>query len=772
MDTINYEGFITHWLVSGLKTEVFEAEQVEKHQVKFEHYMRKVGIRSPLKECPTNISLGEDGIDGCPWSYYYFPNNWFVDLSSGYTNPTYVEGYAYTQIHVVKHMLIRANIWSYAAVEVWLNGSMIYSLEQGYYKPVQKAEVLLVLEPGQNTLFLRMQNVGVRDTRNIVGVQLLENLSDITVSLPSSDSLEAIRNAEDWLWSISYIEGTLQFSPFPSYEVCMEYDGSGDVIRVESNGMVISENVKVIRIWVEVQGKTLERLIELGGNYKPLYDRKNSLEEARNHFFHKLSTIPYQQRGNNVKASAFYVLARYATKKNTQQDIDFILRDLTYVDRRMDCSDFWVSAIVRLMKNYELEVELKEAIKKSFLNYRYWMDEEGSDGMCFWSENHSLMFHSSQMLLGEMYPDDIFLRSRRTGKEQYVVGRRRCVEWLEEVEDFGFEEFISATYTSVSVVALLNLVDFGDEELSSRATKLLDGLFEILVKHIYDGVIIGPQGRVYRDVIYPFKQSAQELIHYINDKTPTVVDLPNTECMWLSCLATSKYRIDPSLPAKMEEEVEETYCTAEAEIHLWKKKDYVLTSVSSPRENYYTKIQEGEPFGMQWLKHMNVDYHGTTCFEPKEYGYQQHLWYAALANDCAVFVNHPGATTDRAQMRPGYWYGNGVFPAVRQDGNTIYVSYDIPENHPISFTHLYWPTHNFDEILRKEHWIFGRKNKGYIGIWCSGELYPFNDILQDREYRVNGREVEYVCQCGSEEEFQDFSNFITYCQKKVKFKDK
>ena len=47
------------------------------------------------------------------------------------------------------------------------------------------------------------------------------------------------------------------------------------------------------------------------------------------------------------------------------------------------------------------------------------MDQEGSDAMCFWSENHSLMFYVSAMNVGELYPEDYFARAHMTGKELY-----------------------------------------------------------------------------------------------------------------------------------------------------------------------------------------------------------------------------------------------------------------------------------------------------------------------------------------------------------------
>ena len=66
------------------------------------------------------------------------------------------------------------------------------------------------------------------------------------------------------------------------------------------------------------------------------------------------------------------------------------------------------------------------------------------------------------------------------------------------------------------------------------------------------------------------------------------------------------------------------------------------------------------------------------------------MWYAALETDTVVFVNHPGGTFDGSLMRPGYWYGNGVMPAVKQLEHIIGSIYVIPDNYPIHFTLLHW----------------------------------------------------------------------------------
>lgn len=67
---------------------------------------------------------------------------------------------------------------------------------------------------------------------------------------------------------------------------------------------------------------------------------------------------------------------------------------LEMIEERYDCSDFLMCGLIRYLHNYPVEGAMKERIKDVMINYRYWMDMDGFDGMCFWSENHALMFYT------------------------------------------------------------------------------------------------------------------------------------------------------------------------------------------------------------------------------------------------------------------------------------------------------------------------------------------------------------------------------------------
>jgi hypothetical protein len=165
-----------------------------------------------------------------------------------------------------------------------------------------------------------------------------------------------------------------------------------------------------------------------------------------------------------------------------------------------------------------------------------------------------------------------------------------------------------------------------------------------------------------------------------------------------------------------------------------------------------------------YVKSMNESYHGTTRFEPGVYGYQQHMWTAALDGETMIFANHPGEAADDGGMRPGYWYGNGIMPAVRQEGSLLGAVYVIDERHPIGFTHLFFPLDKLDRTERQGGWLFGQKDKGYVGVWCSTTLVAHQDRLFHCEQRAYARRAAYLCQCGSEPDFGSLEAFMAYCQ--------
>lgn len=170
-----------------------------------------------------------------------------------------------------------------------------------------------------------------------------------------------------------------------------------------------------------------------------------------------------------------------------------------------------------------------EILKQGLLSYKYWLDERpraldndrlntvkkdlgyGDDEvdheMEFWSENHYIMFASSEYLLGQLWPDDVFQPCRlfvdpgdttgaKTGAQRRDRGRARVLKWLNNRLMFGWMEFNSSGYYREHLWALLNLVDFAlDEEVRTKATMAVDLMLFDVTRYLHRGAMGAAGGR-------------------------------------------------------------------------------------------------------------------------------------------------------------------------------------------------------------------------------------------------------------------------------------
>lgn len=775
---LNESGFVTQYLISGLLEEPFINEDRDDNQLRYETHLRSLITVPQMGRPDREPVLGEAGSLGLPWSYYYNYGNWFVDLSTFYSELTRVGLDACTILQTEEDRTVKAVLWSYASVDVWCGTEHVCSMSPPVYKPIRRQELLLHLKKGENLIYIRLQTLGVRDTRTLFGLQILDQQEELRVSLPDKEQTGPVMECAHWLSQAFIRDGILQFPSPASQKTTLGYDSASPdfaregtrVVRHEVEGCV-SEGLEAGRPYIllecSINGQKLVRRMENVAGIRPKYLTGLSFEENQREILKRTAEVESLSRGGKFGFSISNILARRAIGETTERDRDLFLETLSQIERRFDCSDFLVCGVIRYLKNNSLDDELKIRVREVLLHYRYWMDQDGSDAMCFWSENHSLMFYVSAMNAGELYPDEYFVRAGMDGRSLYEAGKKHVEEWLEDVETYGFEEFLSTVYMCVTFAGLLNAIDYTTEEISCRAAKITDRLLGMLAMHTYKGCVVAPMGRVYRQVIYPFAQGAQALMNLVNPAVPYSYGEG-----WLAFYATSGYRIPEGLSIQMEADVLTQYTTGNALIHLEKNRYYCLSSVQSPRmdegfrrwENL-TLLEEQKPVDKKshtYTKSLNERFHGTTCFEPGVYGYQQHMWSAALDPEALVFTNHPGGSCDSSQMRPGYWYGNGIMPAIRQEKGLLLAIYVIPEEHPIHFTHVFWPGVKFDRSVQEGHWLFGQKADGFLGLWSSGSLESHQDQVFDCEYRTYGDEIAYCCVCSGTEKYKNLDAFMDY----------
>jgi len=193
-----------------------------------------------------------------------------------------------------------------------------------------------------------------------------------------------------------------------------------------------------------------------------------------------------------------------------------IFQALNLINDRIDCSDFIVHSMLRLIYqcdpnrkqktpngtlfsfHHPPSMELLAAVKDTLLNFKFWPDEPGIDSMCTWTENHYILFSSAAYLTGQLYPNQIFNNTGETGKEKMARNRSRILRWLNMRYKSGFSEWLSHVYYDEDLTALLSLHDFcEDEEIQLKATKIIDLILLDMVLNQYKGVFGSTHGRSY-----------------------------------------------------------------------------------------------------------------------------------------------------------------------------------------------------------------------------------------------------------------------------------
>ena len=791
---LSNEGFVMQYMVKKPEITDYSSNLNGKNQLEIEGRLR-AEIVSKKKEY---LEEKECDFKAEDWQIYMPYGVNMVDLSDFYSTLKRIKIHASTVIVSPKNLKVRAGIWSYMAVGMYVNGKLVGEIDVPRYKPVNYSDFELSLNEGENTLYFICENLGVRDSRNIFGLQFLDEYAteNLKVTLPDKKIRDEVFKAKEFIDSLEIKNDKLYFPPPPAKATFKEnnYEEDYEVYRdkvkekysiKDCESTEIPQHMKSILVEVNGSSFTLSRTLEFANRIKPEYFKNNgniNVEgfhkrlNANNYFSHMKSIA---QTGSNNRTHFGFCMPNILARKEMEKynitfdypgkisDRERMFNMLDLIEERVDCADFELCGLFRFMKLHSDEVDEKLLlrIKEVLLNFRYWMDMEGSDAMCFWSENHSLMFYYSAMEAGKMYPDEYFTLAKMRGNELYYFGRERILEWITDVEEYGFEEFQSSVYLCVTFAVMLNIIDFCEEQISIRMKNICDRMLVQLAIQTFDSIQVSPMGRVYRNILYPFSQGTQSILELVKDDAPVSYGEG-----WIAFLHGSSYDLPKEMGDYINKKLDISYSTGNALIFTKKTENFCLTSVASPRRDKkkrWENIRNYEASNSHnFTKSVNESFHGTSFFEPGTYGYQQHMWSAALSREAIFFVNHPGTSGEHSDMRPGYWFGNGVMPAIIQDNtrNILGAIYNIPDNHSVKFTHLYLPESRFEKVIFEGNWIFLKSEGGVAGIWCNTLLTPYNDCIFDCEFRAYKNSTAYVVICDDLDKYGELNNFIDYAK--------
>ena len=229
----------------------------------------------------------------------------------------------------------------------------------------------------------------------------------------------------------------------------------------------------------------------------------------------------------------------------------------------------WWRAADALDRDPNFSADIEQRITTRLLEFKYWVDDpffidggfnpkdatniqnvrhhlvddpntpqahhfDGGDidhEMTFWSENHQILFASSEYLAGQWWPDEVFRAGRAyrgegpdttrpgdlTGRQRMAHVRPRLLRWLDDRLRLGFSEWNGPGYYEEDFPPLFNLADFCvDKEIRTRAQMVLDILIFDLARFTHRGSFGVTAGRCYyehKDCGY--EQSVGDLIEVL-----------------------------------------------------------------------------------------------------------------------------------------------------------------------------------------------------------------------------------------------------------------
>lgn len=385
--------------------------------------------------------------------------------------------------------------------------------------------------------------------------------------------------------------------------------------------------------------------------------------------------------------------------------------------------------------------------------------------MCFWSENHQVIFAVAEYLAGQRWPGEVFTNpgpggQALTGADRMRRAGERLRTWMSHRFRFGFTEWLSNTYYEEDAAPLALLIDLAaDPELAVQATIVLDLLVLDMSLHRFEGWFVGSAGRSYElqkkdprdadtvelaDHAFGVPREHWDLSRmsglFVTSSYATPEVLRRIAAFESETLIRESFGLDVAevgAPGELDPTgifywLMEAFTTPEsirptmAMFRAWRLHDNrflkplaafsrVPSRLLPPLVRVLNPATKGVAIQRADVTTFRTP-HGllssAQSHQPGGFGDQQHIWQATLPGGVNVFATHPAAPMfDEAarNFSPSAWVGNGINPHVGQDRGVLLAVHDLRvrrgylERRRLRYTHLYWPAERFNEEISGNH---------------------------------------------------------------------
>lgn len=761
------KGYIHNWLVAGPEAvPVPDLERFAGPDLKLQiarHYRkpRPEGSRSPVENEP--LREGSELV----WAPYYCADDHLVDLSAFYHTCHYLSAWAYACLDSPAAQEATLVLTTNGPADVWLNGQHVHQQEHFAHQIPQRVAFTAGLQEGRNEVLVRFEAVAMRECPYAMALEV--RAPGLKVALPVTAGSPQRRRDLERALQAAYLERDVYVH---SDEIVVRWPASMEpvhlTIRLQTpSGRIYAET---LRGGSPKEPVVLSRAYEVPeGSYQAfLFPRPHEyyVDKLRLQRAIPLQVVhcryaeaPYgtfEERRQEAlldaaqrEVNVFSEIAKMALGYWADVRVPTILETIEGINQRRDCSDFYLVGLLGMLMRYgsdpHFPEEVRQALEACILGFRYWMDEPGDDAMCFWSENHQILFHTCEVLAGQLYPERVFANTGQSGRWHREKGERMALSWLGNRARGGFREWDSNCYFEEDLLALSHLADLAESpQVYELAAVVMDKMFFTMAVNSFRGAFGSTHGRTYAPFIKGARLEATAGI----SRLMWGMGAYNSHVLGTVSLACAEGYELPPLIARIAADRPEAMWARErhaGEMEAW------CDRATGPWE--VNKVTYKTP---DYMLASAQDYH------PGEPGYQEHIWQATLGPDAVVFVTHPPCTSEEGSHRPGSWHGNVVLPRVAQWKDVLIAIHKLPPDDWLGFTHAYFPTHAFEWCELREGWAFARRGEGYLALTAARglEMVAHGDSAY-RELRSYGIENVWVChmgraaQDGSFREFQD-----------------
>jgi hypothetical protein len=752
-------GYVNNWLVAGPHAIAVPdlarfAGPDYKSQIARHYYKRISDINEPPVE-KASFLVGDDEL---AWRYYRCLDDHFVDVSSFYHTCHYLRAWAYTQVVTPASSPVTFTLTTNGPADLWLNGQHVHRHEHFFHQDPHSVSFEVTLNEGRNEILVRFEEVAARECPYVMALQVAGlDAEGVSVQVPTYIERVARRQMFEHAFEQAHLEQSVSYQGNDitlrwaddldtrcSY--CFRVQDSRDRIYVEGQPEAKpDESVNVGQPARLRQGQYHVVLMPRPEEFYSAgvrYQRRLPIQ-ILDHAHSDLPYATYEERRREALEDAvrqehglYSEIAKYGLGRGASADAGVMMEAIEGINQREDCSDFYLVGLLGVMYRYLgsalFPPQLRGPLESCVLNFKYWHDEPGSDAMCYTTENHSILFHTCEILAGQLYPDRVFPNAGQTGQWHREKGERLALDWLHKRGTEGFTEWDSNCYFEEDLVALSHLADLAEnDDVQELAAVVMDKLFLTMALNSFKGVFGSTHGRTYAPMILGGQLEATSGI----SRLMWGMGVWNPHIRGTVSLACSEYEL-PSIIADIATD------TAD---ELWNRE----------RHGEVNKVTYRTP---DYMLCSAQDYH------PGEKGYQQHVWQATLGHDAVVFVTHPPSMGEDGSHRPNFWHGNYVLPRVAQWKDTLVAVHKLPEDDWMGFTHAYYPVHSFDAHVLRDGWAFAQKGSGYLALTAARgiELVKHGPSAY-RELRSHGRENVWLCLMGrtaTDGSFEDFQKKV------------